>query len=69
MRRERARYQQRHLFEEDAALITRKVEDHWFERKSFRIESAGLADTMIGFANADGGTMHDPDRREAPKHM
>ena len=32
-----------------------KREDQWFDRKSFRIEPAGLAIAMIGFANADGG--------------
>ena len=57
MRPERARYQQRHLFEEDPNLISGKAEDHWFERKSFRIEPSALADMMIGFANADGGTL------------
>lgn len=30
-------------------------EDQWFERKSARISPRSLADTLIGFANADGG--------------
>lgn len=32
-------------------------EDQWFERKSSRIKANELANTMIGFANADGGTI------------
>jgi ATP-dependent DNA helicase RecG len=32
-------------------------EDQWFERKSFRVEPRSLAEAMIGFANADGGTL------------
>jgi ATP-dependent DNA helicase RecG len=31
------------------------IEDQWFERKSARISARDLADTLIGFANADGG--------------
>lgn len=30
-------------------------EDQWFERKSARISPRALADTLIGFGNADGG--------------
>src|SRR3954464_11145103 len=30
-------------------------EDQWLERKSARISARDLADTLIGFANADGG--------------
>ena len=36
------------------SLLTRK-EDQWFDRKSIRIEAPGLANALIGFANADGG--------------
>lgn len=57
MDRMRERYQQRELFESDPDLITQKVEDQWFDRKSFRIGAAELANVMIGFANADGGTL------------
>jgi ATP-dependent DNA helicase RecG len=32
-------------------------EDQWFERKSSRIAPRDLANAMIGFANADGGTI------------
>lgn len=32
-------------------------EDQWFDRKSSRTPSRDLADTMIGFANAEGGTI------------
>lgn len=31
------------------------TEDQWLERKSARISARDLADTLIGFANADGG--------------
>jgi ATP-dependent DNA helicase RecG len=30
-------------------------EDQWFDRKSARVKPRALADTLIGFANADGG--------------
>lgn len=33
------------------------AEDQWFERKSFRVTARALADELIGFANADGGTV------------
>ncbi len=32
-------------------------EDQWFERKSARIKQAALGDTLVGFANADGGVV------------
>jgi ATP-dependent DNA helicase RecG len=32
-------------------------EDQWFERKSTRVAPRDLANTLIGFANADGGTV------------
>ena len=32
-------------------------EDQWFDRKSVRIAARDLADVLIGFANADGGTV------------
>lgn len=32
-------------------------EDQWFERKSARVPPRELADTLIGFGNADGGTV------------
>lgn len=32
-------------------------EDQWFDRKSIRIAPRDLADVLIGFANADGGTV------------
>lgn len=54
---QRGSYQQQRLFEETPSLISSKPEDHWFDRKSFRIKPDALADAMIGFANADGGTL------------
>src|SRR5215475_13673598 len=32
-------------------------EDQWFDRKSCRIAPRDLAKALIGFANADGGTL------------
>ena len=32
-------------------------ENQWFDRKSFRIEPRKLAESLVGFANADGGTI------------
>lgn len=32
-------------------------EDQWFDRKSARVEARDLADTLIAFANAEGGTV------------
>jgi ATP-dependent DNA helicase RecG len=37
------------------AEILALAEDQWLERKSARISARDLADTLIGFANADGG--------------
>ncbi|HEX7290865.1 MAG TPA: ATP-binding protein [Conexibacter sp.] len=31
------------------------LEDQWFDRKSARVKPRALADTLIGFANAEGG--------------
>lgn len=39
-----------------AALLS-PHEDQWFDRKSARIKPKALADCLIGFANADGGTV------------
>lgn len=33
------------------------VEDQWFDRKSARVGARELADALIGFGNADGGTV------------
>jgi ATP-dependent DNA helicase RecG len=45
------------------------VADQWFDRKSARIEARKLAEALIGFANADGGTvvvgLHDGSVRDA----
>jgi len=38
-------------------LLVALVEDQWFDRKSARIEARKLAEALIGFANADGGTV------------
>lgn len=35
-------------------LLTRR-EDQWLERKSFRVTASDLANSLLGFANADGG--------------
>ena len=32
-------------------------ENQWFDRKSFRVEPRKLAECLVGFANADGGTI------------
>lgn len=37
--------------------LLRVPEDQWFERKSSRIAPRELANTLIGFANADGGAV------------
>jgi ATP-dependent DNA helicase RecG len=37
--------------------LTSLPEDQWFERKSSRIAPRDLAKALIGFANADGGTL------------
>lgn len=54
---DRGAYQQRQLFVEDPSLVRTKKEDQWFDRKSIRIPPVALANAMIGFANADGGTL------------
>jgi ATP-dependent DNA helicase RecG len=41
--------------EEVGAALLDLTEDQWLERKSARISPRDLADTLIGFANADGG--------------
>lgn len=38
-------------------LLLAAGEDQWFDRKSARIKARALADVLIGFANADGGTV------------
>jgi ATP-dependent DNA helicase RecG len=45
------------LFDEPPTVegLLSKREDQWFDRKSFRIDARELANSMIGFANADGG--------------
>lgn len=52
-----ARYQQSQLFVDRQDLITSKKEDHWFDRKSIRIQPDTLANTLVAFANAEGGTI------------
>jgi ATP-dependent DNA helicase RecG len=51
------RYRQRHLFEVNPLLATTKIEDQWFDRKSARLDPKELANALVGFANADGGTL------------
>src|SRR3954453_22200579 len=41
--------------EEVGLELARIAEDQWLERKSARIAPRDLANTLIGFANADGG--------------
>lgn len=41
--------------DEVGTVLLELPEDQWFERKSTRIAPRDLADTLIGFANADGG--------------
>ena len=45
------------LYEEgpDVEELRTKKENQWFDRKSVRINAQHLANSMIGFANADGG--------------
>jgi len=38
-------------------LLAPKVEDQTFERKGASTEPAKLAETLVAFANADGGTI------------
>src|SRR5690348_6851578 len=52
-----ALYRQSQLFIENRDLIATKKEDHWFDRKSFKIKPDALANALIGFANGDGGTL------------
>jgi ATP-dependent DNA helicase RecG len=42
---------------EVGARLLSVAEDQWFERKSRRIEPRRLAEALVGFANADGGTI------------
>ncbi len=50
-------------------LLVALVADQWFDRKSARIEARKPAEALIGFANADGGTvvvgLHDGSVRDA----
>jgi ATP-dependent DNA helicase RecG len=43
--------------EEVGIELARLVEDQWLEKKSSRIAPRDLANKLIGFANADGGTV------------
>ena len=45
------------LFDEipSVEVLISKREDQWFDRKSFRIEAVNLGDSLVAFANADGG--------------
>lgn len=43
--------------EEVGQALLDLAEDQWFERKSLRIKPVDLADTLIGFGNAEGGTV------------
>lgn len=46
------------LNSEDVGLgLLALIEDQWFERKSARIGARELANSLIGFGNADGGTV------------
>lgn len=40
-----------------AARLLELAENQWFDRKSFRVEPRRLAESLVGFANADGGTI------------
>lgn len=51
------RYRQRHLLETSPELAWSKSEDQWFDRKSVRIKPDDLAGHLIGFVNAEGGTI------------
>jgi len=42
-------------FDEVGSALLNLAEDQWFERKSARISARDLANTLVGFANADGG--------------
>jgi ATP-dependent DNA helicase RecG len=43
--------------EQRGKLLADLPEDQWFERKSSKIAARDLADFLIGFGNADGGTV------------
>jgi len=55
--RQMQRYLQRKLFEENFDLISTKTEDQWFDRKSAKIDPKALANELVAFANAEGGTL------------
>jgi len=40
-----------------ASGLLRLPEDQWFDRKSARVGARELADTLLAFANAEGGTV------------
>lgn len=42
---------------EVASTLLGATEDQWFDRKSSRVKPRSLADTLVGFANADGGVV------------
>ena len=52
-----SRQTQLSLFDEvpDAGVLVSTQEGQYFDRKSFRIAARDLGDSLIGFANADGG--------------
>lgn len=41
----------------DWRSLVSRAEDQWFDRKSFRIDARKLAETIIAFANAEGGSI------------
>lgn len=53
----RKRRQPDRLQAETAEALLQRREDQWFDRKSSRVSARGLADAMIAFANAEGGTI------------
>jgi ATP-dependent DNA helicase RecG len=42
---------------ERGSAVAELAEDQWFDRKSARIAKQALANHLVGFANADGGTI------------
>lgn len=50
-------WRQRALFARDVSLLATKAEDQWFERKSGRVDPRDLANVLVAFANAEGGTV------------
>lgn len=52
-----AEFRQAHAFVSDPSRVSSKAEDQWFDRKGMRVSPEGLANLLIGFANADGGTI------------